>query len=235
MEPGKFTTNHDIALERLSTAVTDNGWFIQPDDSVALESFSDTHIGLESFVGVESEITQGPGMNAPVPFFNPVNISVQNGIYYVTIYVCAVDNSSILSQRLAQWFGLLRDTDHVKLSIASRMTNIPLACLTTILGAIANTKAIVEIVMDQIVIDGLAYFYLLAPRVCVRECGALFIPSYIENRSEDTSAPWRAVHDFYKWIVETAVTFGRLTHEEGERLNSGQHVVVPSNRFSNYI
>jgi len=233
MEPGKFKINHEIALERLNENVTDNGWFIQPDDSVALESFTAENVGLENFNGIDGTITQGPGVPSLAPFFNPVNIAVENGIYYITIYVCAVDNTSVTAQRLAQWFGLLRETDHVKLTVASRMTNIPLACLTTVLGAIVNTRAVVEIIMDQIVIDGLAYFYLLAQKVCVRECGALFIPSYIENRSEDTSAPWRAVHDFYKWIVENAVTLGRLTQEEGERLTSGQHVVIPVGRFSN--
>lgn len=233
MKPGNFATNHTVALERMDAEVLGNGWYIEPDDSVALESFSNNSVALESLAGVEGYITQGPGPNGPPQFFNPANITVANGIYYATIYVCTVSNDTQLAQRLAQWFGSLRETDHVRLTVCSRMTNIPLACLTTVLGAIANTKATVEIMLDQIVIDGLSYFYLLAQKICARECGSLFIPSYIENRSEDTSAPWRAVHDFYKWIVENAVNLGRLTQEEADRLNSGQHVVIPQGRICN--
>lgn len=238
METGNFKDNHIHALNKVTDAVKDKGWFIQPDDSVALESFStDNSVGLEYFEGIVQANGnvrgQLPGQVGPATYFNPANITIENGVYYATLYVCTLSNDGLLAQRLAIWFANLKETDHVKLSIASRMTNIPLVSLTTILSAIANTKATVEIMLDQIVIDGLAYFYLLAQKVCVRDCGALFIPSYIDNRSEDTSKPWRAVHDFFTWIVENAVTSGRLTHEEGERLNSGQHVIISGSRFSN--
>jgi len=228
MSQGMFKNNHTVALESLVNTVQNSGWYIQPDDSVSLESLKADNIGLEYF---DATISQGPTPPGGAPYFNPTNITIENGVYYATIYVCVCDNDSLIAQRLALWFGSLKETDHVKLSIASRMTNIPLSRLTTVLGAIANTKATVEIMLDQIVIDGLAYFYLLAERVCVRECGALFIPSYIDNRVEDTSKPWQAVHDFYTWIVENAVSLGRLTQEEGDRLNRGQHVIIPKGRF----
>lgn len=215
------------------------GWF---EDVVGLENFTDggsAFIGQESLPGelmVQTDqpqvLTQGPGDEGVVPYFNPVNIITENGVHYVTIYVCYVGNDSILAQRLAIWLGSLKETDHIKLSVAALYTNIPFSSLITVMGALANTKAKIEILLDQIVIDGLAYFYLLADQVTAMEGGELFVPSYVDQRREDTSVPWKAVHDFYEWVVKDAVIKQWVTEEEAERLNAGSHVVVPYERFT---
>lgn len=217
------------------------GWF---DDVIGLEDFSPETVILgvpnedildDPFAGLESldtlSFAQSKSVGNGVPFFNPVNIAVENGIYYVTIYACMVGDESILSQKLAIWLASLKETDHIKLSIAALKTGLPFDYLISTMAALANTKAKIEILLDQIVIDGLAYFYLLADEVTVLEGGALFIPSYVAHRSEDTSTPWKAVHDFYEWIVEDSVILGRLTEEEGQKLSSGTHVIIPVERF----
>lgn len=196
---------------------------------------TDDVVGME-FLTAEaptpSVLTQGCALPDAALYFNPCNITIEGGIYYLSFYMCCSDNDAILAQRLALWFGMLKETDHVKLSVSSKLTNIPLPAMTTVLSAIANTQATVEILLDQIVMDSLAYFYLLADKVTARHCGALFIPSFVENRTQDMSGPTRAINDFYQWIVEDATSKGRLTEDEAVRLKTGEHVVVPTGRFS---
>lgn len=203
---------------------------VTPTDGIGLESFGSPMGDLT--VHNPSQVTMGPVLVGSPGYFNPINISIENGVYYVTVYVCCVDNNSLLAQSLTLWFGSLKETDHVKLTVCSKITGIPPSALTTVLGALANTKATIEMILDQIVLDVLAYFYLLANKVTQKSCGALFIPSFIDQRSEDTSAPWKAVHDFYAWIVTDAVEAKRLSVEEGERLLGGEYVVIPQGRFT---
>jgi len=181
--------------------------------------------GLESLT--PSDLSQGPGgLPNPTGYFKPVNITVEQGVIYASLYVCCVTADENLEQSLAIWLNSLKETDHIKLSVSAMFTNIAYAQLISTLAAFANTKATVEILLDQIVIDGLAYFYLLADVITRKAGGGLYIPSYIDQRSEDVSAPHRAVHDLFRWIVEDAVKLGRLTQEQAERLHSGEHVVL---------
>lgn len=195
----------------------------------------DNPFGMESFLseGMESlNLAQGNQGAPTVPWFNPVSIMNKKGVFYASIYICRLTDNMMLTQRLAIWLGTLMKTDHVKLSVSSTVTGIPFAALMTLLSALANTQAKVEIILDQIVMDGMAYFYLLADKITACHAGALFIQSYVDQRSEDTSATWKAVHDFYRWIVEDAVVRGLITAEEAERLHSGSHVEIPVDRFS---
>jgi hypothetical protein len=195
----------------------------------------ETQFGLEDFAleSIESNVfTQGPGQAPALPWFNPASIVAEKGVFFVSLYVCRLSDDMSLAQRLAIWFGSLKETDHVKLSVASTVTGIPFSCLMTLLSAIANTKARVDIVLDQIVMDGLAYFYLLADKIIPCHAGGLFVPSFTEQRREDNSGSWRAVHDFYQWIVEDATARGTLTSEESAKLIDGLDVIVPLDRFS---
>lgn len=207
----------------------DSGWghdLVSPfESSFGLESF---HLGLES----DQIFNQGAGDKPLAPWFNPASIIAEKGVFYVSLYICRLSDNMELAQRTAIWFGSLKETDHVKLSIASTVTGIPFSCLMTLLAAIANTKAKVEIILDQIVMDGLAYFYLLADKITARHAGGLFIESYVVQRKEDTSGTWKAVHDFYHWIVDDAVLRGILTKEEADSINSGSDVIIPMDRFT---
>lgn len=171
-------------------------------------------------------IVQGNDKNYRMSYFKPVNITVEQGVFYVSLYVCCLTDDAQLTQGLSIWLNGLKETDHIKLSVSAMFTNISYAGMISTLAAFANTKAKIEIILDQIVVDGLAYFYLLADQITRKVGGALFIPSYIDQRSEDVSAIHRAVHDLFRWIVEDAVTAGRLTQEQADRLNSGEHVVL---------
>lgn len=188
-----------------------------------------TSVGLESLI---TNLEQGPRGKSLAPYFKPVNIVTEDGIHYVTLYVCCLHDDDLAAQEVAIWFASLKQTDHVKLSVSSMYTPVSLSELITLMSAIASTKAKVEILLDQIVIDNLAYFYLIADVITHLDAGALFIPSYVVNRRDDNSVPWKAIHDFYDWIVDDAVQLGRLTAEEGEQLRTGHHVVLAEGRFS---
>lgn len=195
----------------------------------------DSPFGMESFLENQSapqSLIQGRPDQTIVPWFNPAHITVEKGVFYASLYVCRLADDMTLTQRLAVWFNSLKETDHVRLSVSATVTGIPFACLMTILSAIANTKAYVEIILDQIVMDGLAYFYLLADKISARHAGGLFLQSYVDQRREDTGNTWKAVHDFYQWIVEDAVLRGFVTAEEAAKINNGQDVELPVDRFS---
>lgn len=189
-------------------------------------SFTDDEMGMES-------LDMAPAGQRPntAPWFNPVNITIENGVYYVTIYVCHTTDGSPLAQKLSIWLQSLKDTDHIRLSVSSLISGIPTEMMMQVLAGLVNTKAHVEILLDQIVLGELAYFYLAAKSIRSFDCGDLFIPSYRSERQVDTSAPQRAILDFYEWIVEQAVAKGRLTEEEALLLNEGHHVIVPGSRY----
>lgn len=194
-------------------------------------------MGLESFISQDnvttpSVFTQGPGGAGLAPYFRPVNITVQNGVFHVSIYVCHVYAFEHIRQQLFVWFGERKETDLIELSVSSLITGIPYSCLISLLSSIVNTKAKVHILLDQLVCDGLAYFYLVADKIIKRDGGALFIPSYVENRVEDMSLPTKAVTDFFKWIVEDAKRIKLLTAEEEAQLHSGSYVILDTNRIS---
>jgi hypothetical protein len=206
----------------------DVGWgadLISPfEDKMGLEDFALENIETNVFA-------QGPSPEPVVPWFNPASIVAEKGVFFVSLYVCRLSDNMSLAQRLAIWFGSLKETDHVKLSVASTVTGIPFSCLMTLLSAVANTRAKVDIILDQIVMDGLAYFYLLADQIIPCHAGGLFVQSFVEQRREDNSGSWKAVHDFYHWIVEDATARGILTSEESEKLINGLDVIVPLDRF----
>jgi hypothetical protein len=198
------------------------GWLnelqTESNDSVALESLS-------------AQINQGgPGLAFPTGF-KPVNITVEQGCYYATLYVCCLDDGSELAQQVAVWLGTLGDNDHVHLTVLCLTQNVNLQYRLNLLAAFASTKATIEIHLDTLVMDSLAYFYLLADVVTPGSHGMLFVPSYNSQREEDVSRPWRAIHDFFCWLIEEAVTLGRLTAEEADTLNRGSHVTLPNTRF----
>lgn len=197
-------------------------------DDLAIKLSENDDMGLESFDA--TDLTQGPGQPDQAPWFKPVNISIKDGVYYVNIYVCQLTNQSVLAQSFTTWLASLKDSDRIRLTVSSIYANIPFSSIVTLMGAFANTPAKFEILLDQIVIDGLAYFYLLADKVIKMEGGALFIPSYLGGRKEDTSLTWNAVHDFYDWLIAEAVDLGRLTQEEADLLNDGKFVVIPDDR-----
>lgn len=207
----------------------DTGWghdLVSPFDSpFGLESMS---FGLED----GNILTQGPTPRPIVPWFNPVSIVAEEGVFYASIYVCRLTDDKALTQRFAIWLNSLKETDHIKLSVSATISGIPFSALMSLLSALANTKAKIDIILDQIVMDGLAYFYLLADTILVRAAGALYIESYVEQRPEDMSATWKAIHDFYSWIVEDASVRGILTSEEAEALNGGTDVVPDLQRFA---
>ena len=201
------------------------GWDIptlEGSDEIALE-----------FLTADIDQSGAPDDNG-APYFNPCNIAIEDGIYYASIYICSCRNDMVLSQRLALWFGSLSETDIVRLTVSSTLTGIPLTEWITVLAAINNTKAQVEIQLNQIVIDHLAYFYLMCKNVKVGFGGALFVPSYVDNRASDMSGPLRAISDFFQWIVEMALGRGRITQEEAERLMNGKHVVISKERLSGW-
>lgn len=190
----------------------------------------DLNIGLESF---NPDMNQRPSTTANDAMLNfkPVNIIVENGLFYATIYVCDSFDGSQTSQKLAIWLASLKDTDYVHLTLSSLLYEVPLPSLLGLMSAIASTKAKIDIHLDQIVADGLAYFYLLADKITKGTEGALFVPSYVDQREEDKSGPWKAVHDFYMWVVDEAITKGLLTADEASKLHRGSHVIIPDDRF----
>lgn len=185
-------------------------------------------IGLEN---LEANANNLNGTMFP-PFFKPVNITIENGLFYVNIFVCQAHDQSMTAQQLAIWLGSLKETDYIHLTLSSLTLNIPLGMTVTLMSALMSTKATIDIHLDQIVMDGLGYFYLMADKVSVGDCGDLFVPSYVGQRQQDHSVPWKAIHDLFAMIVENAVTMGRLTQEEADRLNDGSHVAVPPSRFA---
>jgi hypothetical protein len=185
--------------------------------------------GLESFSGdISQDVT---GLNTVVPYFKPVNTVVENGTYYTTIYACCALNRSVLCQQLMIWLGSLKETDVVKLSITAMSTGIPIQFNLSLLAAIVRCKATIEIQLDSIVCDNLAYFYLAADKINVGYGGSLFIPSYIDSRQESKSTNWKIVHDFVQELVDRGFSKGILLEDEVERLNNGKHVVVPNARL----
>jgi hypothetical protein len=176
--------------------------------------------------------TQGGAEDANPPFFKPVNIMVEDGRHYGTIYVCGSGDQTIRAQQLAIWLSDLKATDQVFLTIASLQLDVYLPNLIGLMTALMSTEAQIHFYLDQIVADNLAYFYLLPVKVIKGSEGALFIPSYTKQRQEDASGSQRAVIDFYKWTVDNAVTTGRLTTEEADKLHRGSPVVIPDNRFT---
>jgi hypothetical protein len=205
-------------------------------EAIAIEAWGDdlitiddnTGIGLES---LDQDLAQGqarPGDNVP---FKPVNIASENGLFYVTIYVCKTWDHSPYCQALSMWLSSLKETDHIHLTILSLESDTPLFGLINVMSALVATPATLEVHLDTIVFDTSAYFYLLADKINKGSEGALFIPSYVLQREQDVSASYRAMHDFYKWLIESAVEKNILTTEEGSSLNRGAHVVVPESRF----
>ena len=197
-------------------------------DDLLSHDYENTSIGLEAF---KQDLSQGTCQSNPYPFFKPVNIVVEKGIHYATLYVCQTLNGDNLTQQTAIWLSTLKETDAVHLTITSLANDVPLFAILDIMVAIANTRAKVTIHLNQIVVDSLAYFYLIVDEVEKGCAGALFIPSYVDQRDQDTSGPWKAIHDFYKHVVENAVAKGLLTTEEASKLDRGSHVVIPKVRF----
>lgn len=186
-------------------------------------------VALESFT---AEMSQGPMSGPPHPYFKPVNIVVENGLYYATIYVCKTVNGTTLGQQVAIWLSGLKDTDQIHLTVSSLVLDVPLFAMLDLMSALASTKAKVIIHLDQVVSDSLAYFYLIADQIIPGHGGGMFIPSYADQREQDTSGPWKAMHDFYKWVVDTATANTLLTPEDADKLHRGSHTVIPMSRFN---
>lgn len=185
-------------------------------------------IGLESF---DMSIMQSDTPDQDFPYFKPINIVVENGIYYVNIYTCCATNRTDNYSKLLTWFGSLKETDVVKLTISSLLIGIPIQHHLGLIGAIFRCKANIKIQLDTIVSDNLAYFYLVADEIEAGYAGSLFIPSYIDSRQDSKSSPWKVIHDFVVEIIDYAVSRGTLTQDEASRLNNGKYVIIPKERF----
>lgn len=162
---------------------------------------------------------------------NPINIVVENGVIYVTAYVCGAMNHTPENQKFLIWLDSLKQTDYVKLSVSSVYMNIPIKNHLSLLAAIKRCKATIEIQLDTIVSDTLAYFYLVANKIKLGSSGALLIPSYLDSDKESKSGPWKAVHDFIQILVDDAELKGILTVDDATRLHDGKSVVIPNDRF----
>lgn len=191
----------------------------QPNHAVALESFT-------------SGMTQGSIAGPPHPFFKPINIVTEQGIHYATIYACKAVNGTTPCQQVAMWLAGLKETDQVHLTVSSLILDVPLFAILDLMAALSSTKAKINIYLDQIVSDGLAYFYLIADTIVPGHAGGMYIPSYADQREQDASGPWKAMHDFYKWVVSDATDRQLLTPEEADKLHRGSHVVIPMSRFA---
>lgn len=186
-------------------------------------------LGLEAF---ESNMTQGSmGGGTLHPYFKALNVYAEAGEFYATIYSCKIACNYALGQQLAIWLANLRDTDIVNLTVLQLSSDVPCPALLGMLSAVANTKAKVNIRLDSIVLDTTAYFYLVADKITKGKLGALYIPSYAQQRNGDSSGPWRAMTDYYKFIVGNAVGKGILTDDEAKRLHDGIAVTIPDDRF----
>jgi hypothetical protein len=193
--------------------MVDYGW--------GYDLFASDETGLESLGG-----------NAPInAAFNPVNIISERGIYFVTIYICGVMKDTLLEQQIMVWFASLKPTDTVRLNIASSLTNLPLAPQLRLIAAIVRSEADINIQLDTIVTDSLAYYYLAADKVTVGDAGALFVPPYTDTRGDAKSVTWRVVHDFFSWLVDQASSKHILTEDEADKLKSGHHVILDKARF----
>jgi hypothetical protein len=184
--------------------------------------------GLESFT---AELTQGPGVTAPTNF-KAINIVTEGGVHYATVYACQCIDGSVGAQQLAIWLSQMKETDQIVLTVLSMVADLPPGMVISLMTALNSTKAQLTIQLDQVVCDGLAYFYLIPEKICKGTEGALFIPSYMVNRDQDASGPIKAMHDYFKWMVAKAVERKLLTSDEGERLDRGAHVAVPDSRFT---
>lgn len=182
--------------------------------------------GLESF-----DMSSLMGACPIPPQFKPVSIVVENGLYFANIYLCQTMDSSPMGQQVVLWLSSLKETDYVHLTLSSLFVDVPLRCSLAVIAALSATKATIDLHLDTMVMDQMAYLYLMIDKITVDACGALFVPSYVDQRSQDMSGPFRAVHDMFAWIVEEAVKMGRLTSEEAQRLQDGSHVIVPVERF----
>jgi hypothetical protein len=188
--------------------------------------------GTMALESITSDLTQGPAVPATPSFFKPVNIAVKNGIHFVTIYACEMINREKSGQAILLFFESLKADDHVKLTISSTMMGLPIQVYLPLLGAISRCVAEIEIQLDSIVCDELAYFYLAAPKINKGTAGALYIPSYLDSRYEDKSVPWLAVNDFVAYLVDQAVARGLLTSDEANRLHGTKPVSIPNDRFA---
>ena len=194
--------------------------------SEGLDSHND-HLGLETFNSV-NDTAPAAVMD---PNFKPVNLVIENGIYYITVYLCACAGGTIENQKLLIWLSSLKDTDYVKLSVSSLYQDLSLYPYIALLGAITRSKANIEIQLDTVVCDNLAYFYLAATTINRKAGGAILIPSYLDARHEDKSTPWVVVHSSIRELIARALANNILTEDEAARLNDGQSVIIPSDRF----
>jgi len=191
---------------------------------ISNQELVDAGVALEA-LGLES-LTQGSQDPLVASYFKPINIVVEKGLFYVHIYACQCWDGSDAIQELAMWLGSLKKTDTIKLTVSTLYPNIPLDALIALMGSLSATPAKIHIRLDTLVMDAMAYFYLLADKILVESEGALFIPSYVTQRNDDHSLPWKAIHDFYQWLTEDAVLRQRLSEDDAAKLNSGQHIVL---------
>jgi hypothetical protein len=165
------------------------------------------------------------------PSITPVSIVAEGGIHYVDIFACCMPNSGIWTKRLCIWLQTLDASHHIRLSVSVAERPICLQEMLTLLGALMNTKATVTVLLDRIVMDEVAYFYLALDHVEVTEAYSVLIPSYLTTRRDDMSAPDKVVLDFYRGIVDRAVVTGKLTEVNANLLHGGSSIIVESSRF----
>lgn len=186
-----------------------------------MEDIDTSSIGIESLtMGREEKEEQIPS------YFKPVVLTNKNGIYRLSIYANFTADGTKLSEQLLLFFKKLKETDEVKLTITSMTTNVPVFKYSNLISAIARCAASVEIQLDTMVDDELAYFYLAADKIKVGSMGDILIPAYCDQVPDDKSSQWKALHDFFAWIVDLAVERGILNGDEASELHQGGDIVI---------
>ena len=174
-------------------------------------------LGLESFdMGAFSKATT----------ISPVSIVAENGIFYVTICACQLTDGTKPMEEFMIWLGSLMPTDHIRLSIITMSANVPYICFTQLLGALYRTKAHLEILMNTIVIDYTAYFYLVADTLTRGAMGNVLLLPYSPTSSDKTSMTYKVMISIIHLVLDKALSQGFLSDEDVSALHNGGSVIL---------
>lgn len=182
------------------------GWYsdfnFEDTDSVALEALADN-------------------VNTAQPKFESIRIRIESGVYYVTLYACGCATCPQDMMVFLVWLDSLKETDVVKLSVLSRLSDIPVLAFSSLLAGLRRTKATIEIQLDTIVFDTVSYFYLACPNIKIGSAGALFIPSYTDKNVTNESIRNRKNLEFIASLVDSAFDRGFLSAQDRDKLHAG--------------
>ena len=169
--------------------------------------------------------------NSNTPKFDPISIVIESGIYYITFYGCTCVTNRHLVNGFISWLDMLKSTDVIKMSVLATRSDVPPVLYSNLLAAIKRCKAKIEIKLDTIVFDSLAYFYLASPFIKVGSAGALMIPSYTDKNLKYTTPREQATLSFVSSLVDNAFDRGIISSEDRDNLHSGMSVVVDNEKL----